>query len=484
MKTINHCNSLDAKPKAHARISTLQAGFSLTELMIAIAIGLLITTTLIALFVKVNRTNDEMAKTNSQIENGRFTIQLLQDDISHAGFWGSFVPQFDDLTLPAIPPNAVAPADVPTDPLTNPCLAYSTPWTANDITNLIGIPVQVYGDTPPSGTGCVTNLATNKKANTDVLVVRHVELCVPGAGNCEADTAGKLYFQSSLCEDEISSTVRGVTATTITLDTFSSTTNDFYKGLTIRILSGPGAGQTRLISAYDGSTKIATLAPAPALPWATPMPDLTSKYTFGFGYLLGTTGFNLFHKRDCTTVAEKRKFISNIYYVRDYATTVGDGIPTLMLSQFDLAGGTLAHQAAVPLIEGVEGFKVELGIDSISDSGNNIITNAANSYTAAITWADTKNLTSPTNRGDGVPDGAFVKCTDAVPCTADQLANTVAVKLYVLARADKITAGYTDNKTYALGSTTLGPYNDGYKRHVFSTTVRLNNISARRETPP
>ena len=35
--------------------------------------------------------------------------------------------------------------------------------------------------------------------------------------------------------------------------------------------------------------------------------------------------------------AEKRKFVSNIYYIRDYAVTPGDGIPTLVRSQFDLA---------------------------------------------------------------------------------------------------------------------------------------------------
>jgi type IV pilus assembly protein PilW len=44
-------------------------------------------------------------------------------------------------------------------------------------------------------------------------------------------------------------------------------------------------------------------------------------------------------------------------------------------------------------------------------------------------------------------------------------------------------AGYTDGKTYSLGTTTLGPFNDNFKRHVFSSTVRLNNISGRRETP-
>ncbi len=122
-------------------------------------------------------------------------------------------------------------------------------------------------------------------------------------------------------------------------------------------------------------------------------------------------GFTL-PQRDCATPADKRKFMSSIYYVRDYAVTAGDGIPTLMRSQFDLAGGVLEHQPAVPLIEGVEGFRVELGIDDLSETGA-----AGRLHGWQIEWADPDTRTTPTNRGDGVPDGAFVRCTTAAPCT-------------------------------------------------------------------
>ncbi len=466
----------NTKLKAQSQKVIYQRGISLIELMVAITVGLIITAALGALFLGINRTNQEMAKANSQIENGRFAIQLLQTDIVHAGFWGDFSPQFDDLSF------STAPGDVP-NAVPDPCLDYTAPWTADNVTNFIGITVQAFGDTPPAGAGCLTDLATNKKEDTDLLVVRHADTCVPGDANCEADTAGKLYFQASQCEQEISSSVKGASATTITLDDFSSTVNDFYKDRSIRIVAGLGAGQTRLISAYDGSTKVATLAPSPNLPWAI-VPDLTSKYTFGFGYLLDTAGFPIFHERNCTTVAEKRKFVSNIYYIRDYARTVGDGIPTLMVSQFDLVGGVLAHQDAVPLIENIEGFKVMLGIDNISENGTDIIVNGdpTNLFSSPVKWADITNLVSPINRGDGIPD-TFISCTDAVPCTFEQLPHVVAVKLYVLARAETVTAGYTDTKTYTLGDTTLGPFNDGFKRHVFSTTVRVNNVSSRRETP-
>ena len=66
-------------------------------------------------------------------------------------------------------------------------------------------------------------------------------------------------------------------------------------------------------------------------------------------------------------------------------------------------------------------------------------------------------------------------------------ANVVAVRINLLARNSTRSAGYTDSKTYALGlqangaPNTVGPFNDGYKRHVFRGEVRLNNPAGRRE---
>lgn len=188
--------------------------------------------------------------------------------------------------------------------------------------------------------------------------------------------------------------------------------------------------------------------------------------------LLATDSFTLTN-RDCATAADLHKYVSSLYYIRNYAVSPGDGVPTLMRSQFN---GT-SHAGADALIEGVEGFRVELGIDSLSDTG------AAADFGQAVVWASTTSLDSPTNRGDGNPDGAFVSCTTATPCTPAQLMNTVAVRIHVLIRSENASSGYRDNKTYDMGSTTLGPFDDGFKRHLFTQTVRLVNVSARRETP-
>jgi type IV pilus assembly protein PilW len=113
----------------------------------------------------------------------------------------------------------------------------------------------------------------------------------------------------------------------------------------------------------------------------------------------------------------------------------------------------------------VQGFRVELGIDDGPVDG------APDTYVRCPLADISADTTAPSTH------------PAATVCTADQLANVVAVKVYVLVRSLTATPGYTDGKTYSLGTTTLGPFNDNFKRHVFSSTVRLNNISGRRETP-
>lgn len=68
-----------------------------------------------------------------------------------------------------------------------------------------------------------------------------------------------------------SNTAQAGASTSITLDASASSTTDFYKGLLVEILGGTGAGQMRFVTAYNGSTKVATVNRA----WAT-NPDSTS----------------------------------------------------------------------------------------------------------------------------------------------------------------------------------------------------------------
>ena len=333
------------------------AGFSLIELMISITLGLLIMAAVLALYLDLSRSNSELAKMNRQIENGRFTIQLLQQEIWHAGYWDTYVPPLPSVT----PPTAIP----------NPCTNF-TAWSAADIANMYAIPVQGYvaGTAPPGDCN-----VTSPQANSDVLVIRHAATCIAGDANCENFDAGKLYIQTQSCAD-----------------------------------TGHG-------NYYDDG-------------------DPNSDFP-----ILGTPGINVY-KKNCTTLADKRKLITSVFYVRNYSATAGDGIPTLMRANSESG----AMQAAQPVIEGIQSLKLEYGQDTDEDGSPDIF-------------------------------------NDCAACTETDWANVVAVRIHVLARNLEASSGYVEDKSYVLGATTLGPFNDGFMRHAYSSYVRLVNPSGRREKP-
>ena len=71
----------------------------------------------------------------------------------------------------------------------------------------------------------------------------------------------------------LDSKIRTSTTTTVKLDIRASGSNDVYNGYSIRITKGKGVGQLRVISDYEGTTRIATVSEE----WAE-LPDSTSSY--------------------------------------------------------------------------------------------------------------------------------------------------------------------------------------------------------------
>lgn len=81
----------------------------------------------------------------------------------------------------------------------------------------------------------------------------------------------KFCPKSSL--SDVDGTAQAGAASTITLAATASATDDLYNNLLISLTGGTGAGQTRLITDYVGSTKVATIKPN----WTT-TPDSTTTY--------------------------------------------------------------------------------------------------------------------------------------------------------------------------------------------------------------
>lgn len=150
--------------------------------------------------------------------------------------------------------------------------------------------------------------------------------------------------------------------------------------------------------------------------------------------------------KDCSTTADMRSYRTNIYFVANN-DKAGDGIPTLKVAELGSAGFTIT-----PLVAGIDQFQIEYGMDTNGDSIPDVYT----------------------------PDpGSYGGCT-GVACQTNWQ-NVVTARIYILARNTQTSAGFTDNHTYTAGGNTYGPYNDAYKRHLYTSLVRINNVAGRLE---
>ena len=135
-------------PRAAAR------GFTLPELLVAVAIGLLILAGMTTLFVRNSHAQQAVERANRQIENGRYAIDVMSVDLRNAGYYG----EYDPTELPT-------PPGVP-----DPCAL-----TVGALKAALPLHVQGY-DAGAAMPGCLTD----QKSGTDVLVVRHTRACVKG----------------------------------------------------------------------------------------------------------------------------------------------------------------------------------------------------------------------------------------------------------------------------------------------------------------
>ena len=161
-------------------------GFSLIELMVALALAGILLLGLSVFFVSSSRSFSEAERASRQIENGRYAMSLLAEDIRHAGFYG----EVGDVTkLPTFPtPSSQIPLP---GALPDPCA--TTLAGANGVGAALSIPIQgvdnVVTATRPS---CVPDAV----AGTDVVVIRRANTTTIPALNA---VANGYYTQTTNC---------------------------------------------------------------------------------------------------------------------------------------------------------------------------------------------------------------------------------------------------------------------------------------------
>lgn len=360
-----------------------QRGLTLIELMVAITVGLFVVAALAILFSQQSFTQNELEKSSRQVENGRYAMSLLRDDIRLAGYINDYGGTF-----------------TPPSTLPDPCFI---PTTASDasLDAALALPVQGYDAavsastsfSPTSlGNTCSSVAAlgvANVKEGTDILVVRRADPLPVGSTGVTIAASG-VYVQAGVKNETFGYAVRRATS--------ASAPSDF----SYELIKSP--------------SNVRTAVAAPV-----------------------------------------RNYVVNIYYVSpcsrpasgsNCSAQADNGTPIPTLKRLELSGASFV---SVPLVEGIEDMQVEYGYDSAG--------------------------------ADGVPDTFGV-----APTSAAAAANITAVRIHLLARNTDRTPGHTDTKVYSLGSSgiasgtsTAGPFGDGYKRHVFSQVIRVVNPSARRD---
>ena len=391
-----------------SRPSFRQAGLSLVELMISITIGLLITAGLVTVFANSSNTQYELRRTAQQIENGRYAMDVLIQDLQVAGFYGSF----RKLSIPTAVP-------------ANPCTT-----TKTDLDSDINVPVQAYAapdatTAPTLPTGCTTSLipASDLAVGSDVLVIRRADTTPVDVKNGEVTPKGRYYTQTNPSSIEIQLGNAAATSCTSKAD-----------GATAAVI-------TRRCQ-YPASTDTCS-ATCPAQP----------------GGRIRALHVHIYYVSPCNVFASGQTKCTA-------AADNGRPIPTLKRLEMT-TDNTSPQFQSIAIAEGVEFMKVAYGIDD----------------TPSATNPDTGQI------GDGSPDRYVNGLVVA------DLRNVVTARVDLLVRNPEPSSGYTDSKTYALGidpgapttgsaiSVAASSLATNYRRHVYSTEVRLVNMSSRKEIP-
>ena len=128
------------------------------------------------------------------------------------------------------------------------------------------------------------------------------------------------------------------------------------------------------------------------------------------------------------------EFRPSIYYIRQFANTPGDGIPTLCRKALRAAGPSMTTEC---LATGIENLQIEYGIDTTENGRPNVY------------------ITNP---------------------TLAQMQDVVAARIFLIGRTTDVDPRYTNTKTYSISNAPAFTPNDSFHRRVFSTSVSIQNI--------
>lgn len=152
-------------------------GFTLIELMIGMTIGLIVLLGLTVFFSYNSRNQQDLERSIVRLENARFALDTLTEDLMHAGYYGRHVPGGGTAYSAIVPcPGTTA----------------NLGWNA-DATQMPPAVAGLAADPTNAAQNCLTGL----RAGTGVITVTRAET---GAAATPASTvASNLYIQTTSC---------------------------------------------------------------------------------------------------------------------------------------------------------------------------------------------------------------------------------------------------------------------------------------------
>lgn len=317
--------------------ATRVRGFTLMELMVAMAIGTVIAVALAVVLMNTLKTNREQFKAAQQIENGRFAIDQLANDLRLAGYYGEFA------TVPPVPAALPDPCTIPAEAditeatANSPFAFYVQGYAAADLASLPAVPAD-----------CSSLLDSNTlRPGSDLLVIRRLEtrplLNPPVTAASISSTNGEVYAQTTGWQMSIQygsgATIDG-TKNATGAATGAMTRKDFNQALV--------AGVRPLTAAYIRKVHVHVY--------------FIAKCRTGSGTSGKCTGSD-------------------------------DTIPTLKRMELVVDSGTRKMQI-VPLAEGIEFLKLRFGLDTSSSIAGKTVDGSVDSLVAAsaVAVADWQNV--------------------------------------------------------------------------------------------
>lgn len=167
--------------KRHSRPGLRQRGVTLVELMIGLTLGMIVSAALLLVFANASSNGQNLQRSSSHIENARYAVELLREDLRQAGFFGEVAVAGATFTTP------------------NPCQTVPTGFSAAPF----GLPTPLRGYRASEVLGCLTS--ANRLAGTDALAVRRLDTVSVNPATLAAANQ-QYHVQYSFCSTDPATT--------------------------------------------------------------------------------------------------------------------------------------------------------------------------------------------------------------------------------------------------------------------------------------